>query len=330
MFQGRGFMKNATLYFHYPCFDGLVSGVLAWVFLEHSERWQIERFCPVNYDVRSAWSSTELQTPAAVLDFLYHPQATFWADHHATTFLTEDAITDYKRRSDQACLLFDEKAASCATLLWSRLGSRIPNAARYEEMVLWAERIDSASYPSVQEAILGDAPAQQINASLILSNGVDYSRLLLTELRTGDLRRVAQLAPVSTRFDEVRRRILAGLKRAEGQVMLRDGGVAMFDVQAVDDEIISRYVPYYFFPEARYSVAVVRSGAEVRITAMRNPWRDFESIPLGKIMKEFGGGGHQRVGAVVVPIEKADLVQQAVDRLVSEMRSHTPTERVTA
>ncbi len=323
-------MKNATLYFHYPCFDGLVSGVLAWVFLEHSKHWQIERLCPVNYDVRDTWSSTELHSPAAVVDFLYHSQATFWADHHATTFLTGDAETEYKQRNAHACLLFDEKAASCASLLWDNLRSRIPNAARYEEMVFWAGKIDSANYSSVDEAILGDAPALRISSSLMLQNGLDYARLLLTELRTGDLCYVAELAPVQTRFDEVRRRKLAGLKRAEGHVMLHDGGVVIFDVQARDDEIMSRYVPYHFFPQARYSVGVVRSSSEVRITAMRNPWKTFDSIPLGKILEEFGGGGHQRVGAVVFPIERAYQVQPVVDRLVSEMRSHAPSERVTA
>ena len=128
-------IKNGTLYFHYPCFDGLVSGVLAWVFLEHSKKWRIETFCPVSYEVRDAWSSTKLRAPAAVVDFLYHSKSTFWADHHVTTFLTKTARKQFERRKAQACLLFDDKAASCASLLWSRLRSCIPDAARYEEMV---------------------------------------------------------------------------------------------------------------------------------------------------------------------------------------------------
>ena len=63
---------------------------------------------------------------------------------------------------------------------------------------------------------------------------------------------------------------------------------------------------------------------------MRNPWLDFESDPLGKILEEFGGGGHQRVGALVLPVEQASQVQPIVDRLISEIRSHAPAERVTA
>lgn len=336
MFRKRGPIKDATLYFHHPCFDGLVSGVLAWLFLEHSQNWRIDTFCPVNYDVRESWLATELSTPTAVVDFLYHPQAIFWADHHLTTFVTRNARKDFERRKTGPCLLFDGRAGSCASLLWEHLRSRIPDAARYEEMVCWAGKIDSASYSSVHEAICGDAPALRVSRSQISENEpdspeeLDYSRFLLRELRAGDLCRVAQLAPVSTRYDKAQSRIAAGLERMEGEVTLLDGGIATFDVQAKDNEIISRYAPYQFFPEARYSIGVVRSGAGIKITAMRNPWRDFDSVPLGKVLEEFGGGGHQRVAAVVIPIEQADQVHVAVDRLVSEMRSRVPAERVTA
>jgi len=330
-------VKDATLYFHYPCFDGLVSGVLAWVFLEQSENWRIEQFCPANYDMRRSWLSNDFSGPTAVVDFLYHPQAIFWADHHLTTFITKNAKEDFERRKTnleqrktRECLLFDGSAKSCASMLWEHLHVRIPDAARYEEMVRWAEKIDSANYSSVNEAISGDAPALRISRSLMVQNGPDYSRFLLKELRFGGLSRVAQLEPVRTRFDEVRHRMETGLKSVEGEVTLRDGGVATFDVEARDDEIISRYVPYHFFPEARYSIGIVRSTDGVKVTAMRNPWLDFESVPLGKILEEFGGGGHQRVGALVLPVEQASQVQPIVDRLISEIRSHAPAERVTA
>jgi hypothetical protein len=336
MSPGRELIKDATLYFHYPCFDGLVSGVLAWVFLEHSKNWRIEQFCPVNYDARESWLATEFRAPTAVVDFLYHPQASFWSDHHQTTFITRSARKDFERRKTSDCLLFDGEASSCASLLWEHLRSRLPDAARYEEMVSWANKIDSASYTSVHEAIWGDAPALRISRSLISENEpdsqseLDYARILLKELRAGDLHRVAQLAPVSNRFEDVQRRIAEGLKKVDGQVTLLDGGVAVFDVQVENDEIVSRYIPYQFFPEARYSIGVVRSGAGAKITAMRNPWRDFESVPLGKVLKEFGGGGHKRVGAVVISPGQFDRVPLAIDRLVSEMRSHAPVEQVTA
>jgi hypothetical protein len=336
MLGERELTKDGALFFHYPCFDGLVSGVLAWVFLEYSKNWRIERFYPVNYGIRESWLATEFSTPTAVVDFLYHPQVEFWADHHLTTFITRSARKDFERRKTIGCLLFDGQASSCASLLWEHLRSCLPDAARYEEMVSWARKIDSANYDSVHEAIWGDAPAIRITRSLISKNNEDseddaeYGRFLLKELRAGDLHRVSQLAPVSERFDEVQRRIVAGLKRVEGKITLRDEGVAVFDVEATENEIISRYVPYQFFPEARYSIGVVRSDVGAKITAMRNPWRDFESIPIGKALEKFGGGGHQRVGAVIIAPGQSSEVQRAVDYLVAEMRFRAPADRVTA
>src|SRR5205823_4390536 len=131
---------EATLYFHYPCFDGLVSGVLASQFLETAKAWHIERFCPVNYESRATWISTPLDRSAAIVDFLYHPQASFWSDHHSTTFVSPHAKKDYEQRSGAVtCLLFDETARSCARLLWNHLNSSIPDAERYRDMVAWAD-----------------------------------------------------------------------------------------------------------------------------------------------------------------------------------------------
>ncbi len=48
-------MEAATLYFHYPCFDGIVSAALAWEFLETQKGWRVGELCPVNYTVRNTW-----------------------------------------------------------------------------------------------------------------------------------------------------------------------------------------------------------------------------------------------------------------------------------
>ncbi len=94
----------------------------------------------------------------------------------------------------------------------------------------------------------------------------------------------------------------------------------MFDARPKRDQVISRYAPYYFQPEARYSITVVRSEGVIRITAMRNPWRKFRSIPLGRAFAKFGGGGHERVGAVQLPAGRRNRVRDVVKSLLSEMQ----------
>jgi hypothetical protein len=134
---------------------------------------------------------------------------------------------------------------------------------------------------------------------------------------------------VAERSNEVRQRIDAGIERVREQARLK-GDVAVMDFESSGDDIVSRYAPYHFFPKARYSISVLRSASEVRITTMRNPWLNFRSIPLGKIMEAFGGGGHERVGSVLIPNEKSDRTDKVVDRLLAEMQSQSPIESVTA
>lgn len=317
-----------TLYFHYPCFDGLVSCVLASELLTKEKGWNAVRFFPVTYDDRKNWISRRLVSPFAIVDFLYHPKASFWADHHITTFANEQLKSQFKRHHDESRMLFDAEAPSCASLLWRHFAKFLDH--RYSEMVFWADKIDSAKYASVREALFGDAPALQINASLMLRNDLDYCRLLVQELHSKNLDRVAELPSVQERYEEVRRRREAGLERMEGRVRLEDGDIVTFDIEAAENEVVSRYAPYYFFEQARYSIGVVRLEDKIRITAMRNPWLDFESIPLGKVFKRFGGGGHQRVASVILPVEQSEQVSEIVGQVKQEMRNQSTAERVVA
>jgi len=94
----------------------------------------------------------------------------------------------------------------------------------------------------------------------------------------------------------------------------------IFDARKSKNQMISRYAPYYIEPNARYSIGIIRSPEGIGITAMRNPWRKFRSISLGRAFEKFGGGGHQRVGAVRLPVGQGRKVKDVVESLLSKMR----------
>ena len=320
--------KSAALYFHYPCFDGLVSAALAWEFLEQSKGWRVDELCTVNYTVRNSWLASKLKHPVAIVDFLYHPSADFWADHHATSMLTKEAETDYQRRRAEVPLYFDEQAGSCASLLFRHVGQAMTGKLHFPEMVEWAEKIDSARYASVEEAILGEAAALKINRSILLEPGAEYARLLCKELRAHPLDYVAALDEVKKRQDEVERRTRTGLRQVEKRIRMEPGAVATFEAEPAKDEIINRYSAYYFAPDARYSVGTIHSEEGTAITAMRNPWREFPSIELGKIFAKFGGGGHQRVGAIFIPKNESQRVHDVIKSLLSQLSVAGPKVNV--
>jgi hypothetical protein len=311
---------RGTVYLHFPCFDGVVSSVLASEFLERSLGWQIQQFEPVNYDRMGAWLATPLDQNAAVVDFLYHPQASFWADHHATSFLDPSHQTIVAEARDRH-LYYDRTCQSCSLLLWQNLHAELDDSVRLADMVYWANKIDSATYENVDEAIFGTTAAMDISLSLIVENGTDYCDLLVRSLRAQTLDEVAGLPRVHQAAENVRNRMRAGLQRVRNAISLR-GDIAICDVIQPKDAIISRYSPYYVMPDARYSLMLVRSSDHAKITAMRNPWLNFESIELGRIFKPFGGGGHQRVASVFLPPDRMahadELMRQIADAIYAE------------
>lgn len=282
---------TAKLLFHSPCFDGIVSAVIASDYLRRHQDWPEMELQSVNYDIRSEWLAQRFEGQTAIVDFLFHPEASFWADHHPTTFLTPE-LKQEALASDRP-FIYDNTAGSCAGLLWRRL----PQNERFRELVVWAEKIDAARYESVEEALGSEYPAIKITRSLTLSER-GYPEGLVLSLSRLSLEETAELPEVREKWGRAEALMDLGYERFRKGSELRDG-IAVFDVDATD-VLVNRYSPYRFFPKARYSVGITRHKDRTTITAMRNPWWEFESVPLGEIFVPFGGGGHRRVASLIV------------------------------
>jgi hypothetical protein len=309
--------RNLTIYLHFPCFDGIVSAVLAGEYLQRKHALAFGQAVPVNYDERAAWPTRRLEQPAAVVDFLYHPEAGFWADHHQTAFLTPALEAEF-HQADPATHLYDPQAASCADVIW-RKSYRLLREPRFREMVEWARRIDSARYQSVTEAVLGDAPAMRINLSFLHDASPAYCTFLVDALRSKSLSEVAASPEVESAYRTVSEAILSGQELFRNSSHLEKDKIVVFCVKNTGDELMSRYAPYLEYPAARYSVGILETENGAKITAMRNPWRRFKSVPLGKIFSSYGGGGHQRVASVLV--KDIDEAKRTLTHILRDMRS---------
>lgn len=321
-------LNRAALYIHFPCFDGVVSGVLASLFLEKTRRWKFKRIQPVNYHMQKEWLGTLLPRRSAVVDFLYHPQAEFWADHHPTTFLTEQMRADFENGSSNATRFYDRQSGSCASLLWREIGKALQPEPRLEEMVRWAEKIDSAGYESVDEAFSNSHPALVLYRSLAIEADQQYGNFLIGKLKRRSLEEVSHSHETQRRFLRAQELSTLGLERVRQSVRL-EGMVAVFEASS-DGVLMNRYSPYYFFPQAKYSIAITHSRHGAKVTAMRNPWMNFESINLGEFMRRFGGGGHQRVGSLILPVERdgdvSKIVQELLEHLGQQATGNRPEQ----
>jgi hypothetical protein len=322
--SGAAMPDALTLYLHFPCFDGVVSAVLASEYLERKHGWKTRQIVPVNYSERASWPTKSLSKPAAVVDFLYHPDADFWADHHQTTFLTADLETRYAREKSgnlhSGNLLYDPEASSCAEVIW-RKSYRLLREPRFREMVEWAHRIDGARYDSVEEAVLGDAPALRINFSFLRDSSPEYCSFLVESLRAKSLEEVSASSRVADQYKSVRKAIQSGQRLFRKASHMEKDGIVVFDVQQAGDAVLSRYAPYLAYPKARYSVGIMESDDGAKITAMRNPWRRFKSVPLGQIFSQYGGGGHQRVASVL--LKDAQEAKRTLGSILNDLRNAT-------
>jgi hypothetical protein len=311
----------ATVYFHSPCFDGIASAVLTADFLRTREGAKRIRFEPVNYDLRNLWLLEPLRSHAAVVDFLYHPQARFWADHHATTFLTPEAMAHFEAHKG-IHLVYDPQAPSCASLLWSHLAHAFGYRNHcFLPLVSAAEKTDSAAYESPQEAVFGDSPPIRLNLSLAVGEDAQgYSGRLAALLLKNDIDAVLKKPEVSERVERAEQLMRKGLARLERALHITPYGTAVFSV-ASNGAIIPRYGAFLAAPRAPYSVGLVRGDRGAKITAMRNPWLEFPSIDLGRLFSRHGGGGHHRVASVILNGQNRDSTEAVLHAIVHGIES---------
>src|SRR5438132_8737630 len=179
--------QQRLLYFHAPCFDGIASAVLAVDFLTTAWSWGRIELRPINYSDRDRWLSTKLGEGTTVVDYLYHPEAEFWADHHASTFLNPNVRTHFEAGHVKSWI-YDSTEPSCAGLLRRELRNRFDYSnPRYEELVNWADKIDSARYEDIHEAVDPSAPALMVNSTLELEPYEAYCRFLINALKQSSI-----------------------------------------------------------------------------------------------------------------------------------------------
>jgi len=308
--------KIGGIYYHAPCFDGIVSAVLAWDFHEHERGWSGVELTPVKYSSKNKWVSAHLRSNPVVVDFMFHPEAQFWADHHSTSFHTADLKETFEK-SKNSSWIFDEKATSCAKLLWDRFKHDFKyRNSRYSGLVAWADKIDSARYESVDEAISAVAPALQLSATLALTANGAYYNFLVTALKKHSIEAVLEFPEVGKMLKRFKHLSGNGFELMKHAIRLTKSEIAVFDI-TLKDAMVNRYSPFYFMPTARYSVGLLRYAGGAKLTAMRNPWIEFESAHIGDICAKLGGGGHQRVGSILIPPKNISSASEVLEKVIN-------------
>ncbi len=100
-----------------------------------------------------------------------------------------------------------------------------------------------------------------------------------------------------------------------------DDGVVYFDLVADDIEGYNKFIPYYLFPQATYTVSVSKSTFRTKVSVGSNPWASKPvKFNLASICERYGGGGHPKVGAISFPIGAVEEARKAAHEIAIELR----------
>jgi hypothetical protein len=305
-------MRTPHVLFHGNCFDGVVSAAYLVAFLRAHEGCDGPALEPVGYERRNLWLERDLEPFSYVVDFLFHPRAEGWWDHHQTTFLDKPTRQSYET-ARRSLWIWDPKAPSCAELLSRHLQQSFGFVApTLHDAVRWATMTDTATYETPAQAVLAEEPALTI-ATTLSGSSADFNRHIVMSLLESPLTAIAKQSDVAARYGRYRELEKRGRARL-ARVAHVENGVVIFGIDTRSG-IVNRYAPFLLFPDALFSVGLMRNEKGLSLLTMRNPWKDVPHPHLGRICARFGGGGHERVGAIVFSPHDRGTVRAAVAAL---------------
>jgi hypothetical protein len=310
---------------HDHCFDGAASAA-------YFTRFAREKFYPDAEFLYTGMMHTAAQSfpeelfdgdENAIVDFKYAPtdKLTWWFDHHQSAFLSPADASHFESRHWPQ-KFFDPKYKSCtkfiADVAREKFGFEAPDLA---DLVRWADIIDGAQYASAQEAVELKSPATQLVLVIEAAKGPDTVKNIIRMMTERSLADIAADPSIRTEFEPLYEAHRASMDIIRDRAKLV-GNVVFFDLSELSMEGYNKFVPYYLFPQAIYTVSVLNASFRTKISIGSNPWAPSEPTHnLASLCERYGGGGHPRVGAI--SLKKGEIAE--AQRIAAEVTAELNT-----
>jgi hypothetical protein len=331
----KGALLRVRVFYHDKCFDGACSASLFTRF--HRER--IAAGAQYDYHglvhrAGALFDESEFTGDEnAIVDFKYSssPKITWWFDHHLSAFLTPEDQQHFQRcQQDPVCAahkFFDPAYISCTSFLAYIARTRFGfDTAPVAELIRWADIVDGAKYESPEAAVEMAAPAMKLTLIIEASQDPEFIPRLIPMLTEMSLDQVLSQAFVADLLPPLIERHRQALEMIHSRSEERDGTI-FFDITDVPLEGYNKFIPYYLYPQATYSIGLSKSSFRTKVSVGSNPWTKANPermVNLAAICERYGGGGHARVGAISFPPDQADRARTAAAEIVAELRSKNP------
>ncbi len=297
--------------FHDKCFDGACSAAVFTRF--YRERINGEADFAYTGMTHKASQLFEAGTfdgdENVIVDFKYSssPLLTWWFDHHQSAFLTpEDA--EHFRHDHSGKKFYDPSYKSCTKFLATIASEKFGfDAKPLAELIHWGDIIDGAQFASPDVAVGLGEPATKLALVIEAAPEPNLVPMLIPYLSELSLSEVIDLPLIKRHLGPLLERHRRSIDIFRERMDHRDG-VIYFDVSDLDLEGYNKFIPYYLYPDALYSVGVSASPARAKVSVGTNPWKEASAeVNLASLCEKYGGGGHARVAAI--SLGPGDLVR---------------------
>ena len=302
---------RVRIFYHDKCFDGASSAALFARFYRERVR-DDAQFVFTGLVHRAGALFDEKQFDGdenAIVDFKYSssPKITWWFDHHQSAFL-KPADAEHFKHDHSGKKFYDPEYKSCTKLLADVASSKFGfDAKPLADLIKWGDIIDGAQFASAEEAVGLKEPAMQLAMVIEAAPEPFLVPRIIPELAELPLSEMVELPLVKKHLGPLLERHKRSIEILRERGDFR-GGVIYFDVSDLDLEGYNKFVPYYLFPDALYSVGVSASPARAKVSVGTNPWKEIPAdVNLASICEKYGGGGHARVAAI--SLGPGDLVR---------------------
>ena len=269
----------------------------------------------------------------AIVDFKYSssPKITWWFDHHQSAFLNPQDQQNFKDcKQDPDCSrrkFFDPNYTSCTSFLAHIAKTEFGfDTAPVAELIHWADIVDGAQYESPEAAVEMAAPAMKLTLIIESTQDVAFIPRLIPLLTAMPLAEVLSQPFVAELLPPLLERHKEALELIRSRAEERDGTI-FFDITDHQLEGFNKFIPYYLYPNAVYSIGLSRSSFRTKVAVGSNPWTKADPkkmVNLAQVCERYGGGGHARVGAISFSPDKADQARAAAAEIVAELRANKP------
>jgi len=318
-------MKTMRVYFHNNCFDGLASAAVFSCFCRDA----VSRDYKFEYE-GLAHKAGQLFIDVlfngdenAIVDFKYssNPRLTWWFDHHQSAFLSKQD-EDHFRADTGGKKFHDPNYHSCTKFIAEMTQKHFGyDSSRLSDLIHWADIIDGAQFKNAGTAVELREAAMKL--MMLIEGTRDNEKIygIIDEFQKKTMDEIIEIGWVRDEFQPIYERHLRSVDIIRSRAEYSDRTI-YFDISDYDLEGYNKFIPYYLFPDATYSVGVSLSSFRAKISVGSNPWTPYPRTQnLAALCERYGGGGHPVVGAISFPPDKLETARIDAAEIVRELRA---------